>query len=105
MSNRDTSAKLRVGIVGMGWVATARHIPAFKRDGRSTIEAVLDRDRSKAESAARRFRIPRFFNRLEEFLQAPLDVVSVCTPPWTHASLVEAAIRAGKHILVEKPMT
>jgi len=71
----------------------------------ATVKALFDRDRSKTESAAKRFRIPHCFNRLEEFLQAPLDVVSVCTPPGAHASLVEAAIRAGKHVLVEKPMT
>ena len=96
---------VRVGVVGAGWVATQRHIPAFNKDSRSSVVALLDRDRSHAESIARKFRIPRFFNQLEDFLQESLDVVSICTPPWTHASLAEAAIRAGKHVLVEKPMT
>ncbi len=105
ISRRISSAPVRVGVVGTGWVATARHIPAFKRDGRSTIVALLDRDRSQAESVARKFRIPQSFNRMEDFLETPLDVVSICTPPWTHAPLVEAAIRTGKHVLVEKPMT
>ena len=105
MRKSDTSGKVRVGVVGTGWVATARHIPAFKRDGRTNLVALLDRDRSRAESTARRFRIPQSFDSLEEFLREPLDVVSVCTPPWTHASLIEAAVRAGKHVLVEKPMT
>jgi len=100
-----TSRQVRVGIAGSGWVATARHMPAFKRDGRAILQALLHRDRSGAESAAKRFRIPHSCDRLEEFLQEPLDVVSVCTPPTVHSSLVEAALRAGKHVLVEKPMT
>ena len=105
MNYRHASGQARVGVVGGGWVATARHIPAFQRDGRATVEALFDRNRSKAESIAKRSRIPRCFDRLEEFLQEPLDIVSVCTPPKAHALLVEAALRASKHVLVEKPMT
>lgn len=105
VSSRNGSERARVGIVGGGWVATARHIPAFGRDGVATVAALLDRDRGRGESVATRFRIPRYFDSLEEFLRDDLDVVSVCTPPEAHAEVVEAALRAGKHVLVEKPMT
>ncbi len=101
----DVQKRVRVGIVGTGWVALKRHIPAFKRDSRATLSAILGREPTSTESVARRFRISRSFTSLEKFLEEPLDVVSVCTPPGTHAWLVEAAIRAGKHVLVEKPMT
>ncbi len=97
--------RLRVGIIGTGWVATERHIPAFKRDSRTSLNAVLGDHLNSTESVAQRFKISRSFTSLEEFLAEPLDVVSVCTPPQTHVSLVDAAIRAGKHVLVEKPMT
>ena len=105
MSHSNVSTPVRVGVMGAGWVARERHIPAFKRDGRCNVTMLFDQDYSQAESVARKFRVPRFVNRLEDFLQEPLDVVSICTPPWTHAPLIEAAIRAGKHVLVEKPMT
>jgi scyllo-inositol 2-dehydrogenase (NADP+) len=101
----DLQKRVRVGIVGTGWVALKRHIPAFKRDSRATLSAILGREPTSTESVARRFRISRSFISLEKFLKEPLDMVSVCTPPGTHARLVEAAIRAGKHVLVEKPMT
>jgi scyllo-inositol 2-dehydrogenase (NADP+) len=91
--------------MGTGWVALKRHIPAFKRDSRASLNAVLGRELEIVAATSRRFGIPRSFVSLEEFLKEPLDVVSVCTPPATHALLVEAAIRAGKHVLVEKPMT
>ena len=86
-------------------MATERHIPAFKRDKRAFLNAVLGHELASTEATARRFGISRSFLSLEEFIMEPLDIVSVCTPPATHASLVEAAIRAGKHVLVEKPMT
>ncbi|MBI2855961.1 MAG: Gfo/Idh/MocA family oxidoreductase [Chloroflexi bacterium] len=97
--------RLRVGVVGAGWVATKRHIPAFKRSGEATLDAVLDPNPARAEAVARRFRIPRSFSSLERFLEEPLDAIAVCTPPMTHGSLIEAALRAGRHVLVEKPMT
>lgn len=97
--------RVRVGVVGTGWVATARHIPAFKRDRRAVLEAVLDPNLSKAEATAKRFGIPRSFNHLDAFLDERLDAVALCVPPREHASLIEAALGAGKHVLVEKPMT
>jgi len=105
MSYHKVSTPVRVGIVGTGWVARERHIPAFKRDSRCTITTLFDPDYSRAELTARKFRIPRFVNRLDDFLKEPVDVVSICAPPGAHASLIEASIRAGKHVLVEKPMT
>ena len=105
MSLYTASKRARVGVVGGGWVATARHIPVYERDGLATVEALLDPDQHKGESTVRRFGIPHYYDRLDEFLHDHLDVVSVCTPPWAHAQVVEAALRAGKHVLVEKPMT
>lgn len=105
MNDIIKSGKIRVGIVGAGWVSTMRHIPSFKRDKRAVVSAVLDRNPAKAEMTARKFRIPHYFEKLEDFLQEPLDVVSVCTPPFMHTPVVSEALRAGKHVLVEKPMT
>ena len=105
MNHDDLSMPVRVGVIGTGWVAKERHIPAFIRDDRCSVTMLFDQNHSQAESVARKFRIPRFTSRLEDFLQEPLDVVSICTPPWTHASLIETVIRSGRHVLVEKPMT
>lgn len=99
------SLPIKVGIIGPGWVATARHIPVYKRDKRAEIIAVFDRDHSKAQSAAKDTGIHSAFDNLEDFLQQPLDTISICTPPWVHASMIKAAINAGIHVLVEKPMT
>jgi scyllo-inositol 2-dehydrogenase (NADP+) len=95
---------LTVGVIGAGWVATARHIPSFQRDGRVRVEAILDPDLTRAREAARRCHIPHTYGEMSDFLAHGLDVVSICTPPWTHAPLAIEALRRGCHVLVEKPM-
>jgi len=99
------SAKLlTVGVIGAGWVATARHIPSFQRDHRTRVEALLDSDPERAQEVARRYHIPHAYGELSDFLAHGPDVVAICTPPWTHAPLAIEALRRGCHVLVEKPM-
>ena len=95
----------RVGVAGIGWVATNRHLPSYKKDKRVTIQAVMAPDQSKADKAAKRFKVPRSFNNIDQLLEEPLHTVSLCTPPQSHAFLIEKALRSGKNVLVEKPMT
>jgi len=95
---------LAVGVIGAGWVATARHIPSFQRDGRVRVEALLEPAPQRARDAARRYHIPHTYGELTPFLAHGLDVVAICTPPWTHAPLAIEALRRGCHVLVEKPM-
>jgi len=85
-------------------VATARHIPSFQRDARVRVEALLDPAFERAQEVARRYHIPRTYGELPDFLAHGLDVVAICTPPWTHAPLAIEALRRGSHVLVEKPM-
>jgi scyllo-inositol 2-dehydrogenase (NADP+) len=95
---------LTVGVIGAGWVATARHIPSFQRDGRVRVEALLDPAPERAREVAQRCHIPHTYGQLSDFLAHGLDVVAICTPPWTHAPLAIEALRRGCHVLVEKPM-
>ncbi len=105
MKMRSSAPQVKVGIIGTGWVATERHIPSFQRDRRAETVAILDRNREKVDSVARQFGISASFDDIDKFLEQPMDVVAVCTPPQAHALVVEAAVKAGKHVLVEKPMT
>jgi scyllo-inositol 2-dehydrogenase (NADP+) len=95
---------LRVGVVGAGWVATARHIPSFRRDPRVRLEALLDASPERARAAAHRWGVPHAYHELSEFLAHKLDVVTICTPPWTHGPIAIEALQRGRHVLVEKPM-
>jgi predicted dehydrogenase len=95
---------LKVGIVGSGWAAANRHIPAFKKDSRVKIVGVENPNIQEAKRLARKFHVPNFFGSLREMLDYGVDIVSVCTPPYTHAELSIEAMEGGCHVLVEKPM-
>lgn len=94
---------IRVGVVGAGWVARERHIPAFKRDPRARLIAIADHSPERAQTIAKKHGIP-FHSGNPADLFGRVDAVSICAPPWAHAELAIAALRSGCHVLVEKPM-
>jgi scyllo-inositol 2-dehydrogenase (NADP+) len=99
-----TARPIRVGICGTGWVATARHIPSYRRLDGVDVAAVYDRKEDRADEVAREHRIPATFSSLEAFLASGLDLISICTPPWTHAEIATRASAEGIHVFTEKPM-
>lgn len=94
----------QIGVIGCGWVGTERHIPSYKADSRATIQAVYDHNPTKAQNTAEKQDIPHSYSSVEEFLEQDLDIVSICTPPWTHAELTIQALNSGCNVLSEKPM-
>ncbi|MEM2931102.1 MAG: Gfo/Idh/MocA family oxidoreductase [Thermoproteota archaeon] len=94
---------MNVGVVGCGGQGLA-HLECFLKDGRVKIAAVCDVDEARAKEAAKRFNA-EYYTSYEKFLKHPnLDVVSIATPNYMHASQTIAALNAGKHVLCEKPM-
>ncbi|MCX7390992.1 MAG: Gfo/Idh/MocA family oxidoreductase [Planctomycetota bacterium] len=98
---------LTVGIVGTGWVAGA-HIDAFRSIPDCTIVAVSSRslDKAKAKIATHSIAGARAYDRYEDLLNHDgLDIVSICTPHPSHPAETIAAAKAGKHIVIEKPVS
>ena len=97
--------KYNVGIIGYGWVATA-HIAAINATQQAQVTAVYSsRKLDSAELCARHGGKIVAFNDLNALLAGEnLHAVSVCSYPYQHAGHVIAAARAGKHIIVEKPL-
>jgi predicted dehydrogenase len=97
--------KLNVGIIGYGWVATA-HIAAINATAHAQVTAVhSSRPVDPAVLDARHGPGIRFFENLENLLSDPsIDVISICSYPWLHAGHAQAAARAGKHLIIEKPV-
>ncbi|HEX4014459.1 MAG TPA: Gfo/Idh/MocA family oxidoreductase [Candidatus Cybelea sp.] len=92
---------LRTGIVGAGFGAYA-HLPALKHHPRFEVVAIASP--AKAHDVARREQIPHSFRSCQEMLAGcELDVVTIASPPFTHAEDVLAALAANKHVLCEKP--
>ena len=94
-----------VGIIGYGWVASA-HIPALQATGRARITSILSaRPLDEAKLSAQHGGPIRVFRDLDAFLAQPdMQVVSVCSYPQDHARQAIAAARAGKHLIIEKPV-
>lgn len=93
-----------IGIIGCGRIAQWRHIPEYAANDQVRLTAFYDLDWSRADALARQYG-GRAYRRVEELLADPdVDAVSVCTANNAHASLSVAALRAGKHVLCEKPM-
>ena len=93
-----------VGIVGCGAIASIAHLPALRGLGVPIVGAA-DLDASRREAVAARFSIERRYASFDELVADPaVDVVAVCVPPQAHVEVALAALAAGKHVLVEKPV-
>lgn len=95
--------KLRVAVVGAGYVAT-HHLAALSRLDFVEIVGLCDSNRGAAEALAARFGVGRVVGSLAELADAQPNVVYVLTPPASHATLAIQAMDMGCHVLVEKPM-
>lgn len=104
----DTSKKVKIGIIGTGWIAES-HINSYKKMPDVEIVAMADLIPGKAEAFAKKFGIEncRFYENDEALLTAEkdLDGVSICTYNGTHASCTIHALNAGVNVMLEKPFT
>jgi predicted dehydrogenase len=95
---------IRIGIVGCGLFGES-HLQAFRAIQGIEIAAVFDISTERASALAREFGVPRVAHSLEDLCQDPtLQAVDVITPEETHRIPVLTALRAGKHVFVEKPL-
>jgi len=98
---------LRVAIIGTGNIS-ATHIEAYLEfPERCRIVALCDIDPQKSEKIAERYNLSsvKIADSHKTILDsADFDLVSICTPPYTHAEITIDCLNAGKHVIVEKPM-
>jgi 2-alkyl-3-oxoalkanoate reductase len=103
MARSQISQPIRVGIVGAGFIARF-HAQALKKLPGVTLEAVCDRDQTRAATLQQAFRIPRLFTSIAAMSRGVvLDAVHVLVPPAAHANTAMDCLDKGWHVLVEKP--
>jgi len=96
---------VRVGIVGVGFWSTLTHIPVYQTIPNIEIVAISDIVEERLQRVAHKFGIKKAYRDFARMLESEdLDIVSVCTPPSTHANLSIAAAEHGCNVFVEKPM-
>ena len=98
--------KYNVAVIGYGWVSTA-HIQAINGTALAQVTAVYSsRPQDDAVLSARHGSPIKTYTNLDEILRQPdIHAVSICSYPHQHAQHVVAAAKAGKHIILEKPLT
>jgi len=105
MTGAGFMRKLKVGIVGCGGIANGKHLPAIKRNGNFEIIALCDLIVERAEKAKKEYAADaRIYTDYQELMKEELDAVYVLTPNSSHAPISIAALKAGKHVMCEKPM-
>jgi predicted dehydrogenase len=96
---------LSVGVIGCGRAACELHLPTLRRISEAEVVAVADPDPAARERAGERFGVTRRIGDYRELLgDESIEAICVAAPTDLHAEVTLAALDAGKHVLVEKPL-
>jgi predicted dehydrogenase len=95
---------LNAAIVGLGFVGRA-HLEALRRLG-IPVQGVLGSTPERSKASADSLRLPKAYDSIEELAADPsVQVVHLCTPNYLHFQEASQLLRAGKHVLCEKPLS
>jgi predicted dehydrogenase len=97
---------VKIAILGAGFISDI-HFESYHRFvPNAEVIAVYARKEEKAKAFAAKNRIPKWFTSLDEIIQdSGCDVVDICLPNFLHASATLKAAAAGKHVIIEKPLS
>jgi len=99
-----TNGAIGFGLVGTG-MAGGFHAKELRHVRGGRLVAACSREPSRLQAFAREWEVPRTYTHFSELCRDPaVDVVCVLTPTGTHLEVARAAVAAGKHLLVEKPL-
>ncbi|KPV43929.1 Gfo/Idh/MocA family protein [Alicyclobacillus ferrooxydans] len=103
--------KVRVGIVGLGAIATIAHLKSYAKRDDVEIVAFVDTETDRVQEASVQFGretgrpVPKVYGSFEDMVQShTINAVSICTPNTAHAGYVLQALQYGVDVLVEKPL-
>jgi virulence factor len=94
---------LRVGVIGLGDIATKAYLPVLAARGDVEL-ALMSRNPDTVARVARQYAVRRTSTRLDELLDGGIDAAFVHASTEAHAGLVDRLLRAGIHVLVDKPL-
>lgn len=101
----DAKPPVKIGIVGCGRVTTSIHLPALRFVPAARVVALSDSDPEALDQAGSRFRIQRCVADYRDLLDdQTIDALAICVPAPFHVEIALAALAAGKHLFMEKPL-
>jgi predicted dehydrogenase len=108
MKNYQTQEKIRYAVVGLGHIAQAAVLPAFRHaKSNSTLTALVSGDTEKLNRLGEEYKVEKryLFSEFEEFLnRREVDAIYISAPNLYHRKIMETAARYGVHVLCEKPL-
>lgn len=99
--------KVRYAIVGLGDIAQEAMLPGVAHTGNSVVTAFVTDDPEKARKVGEQYGVERtyHYDQFDEMLRSgEVDAIYLATPNWRHTEFAVPALRAGIHVLVEKPL-
>lgn len=102
-SHLSDTRKIRVGIIGCG--VGQLHLEGFAQDPRVEVVAIAGLDESRCKHLANVHEVPTVYKAYQDLVADPdIEAVTVAVPNFLHAQVALAALDAGKHVMVEKPL-
>lgn len=99
------TSDIRIGMVGAGAIAQVAHLPVLRKMKGVEIAGICDSDGPKARALAQRLGVDGAYTDIEELLEfGRCDAVVICTPNHLHEDHTLAALAAGAHVVVERPI-
>lgn len=95
--------KVKVGIIGLGAIG-AVHTEAYRQTPGAEIKALCDISPARLDEIGNKHNVSARFNDYRDLLKSEVEAVSICVGNALHREVALAALKAGKHILLEKPM-
>ena len=95
---------VKIGVVGIGHIASHRHIPILKKIKNAEVSAFCDVRESILDKYSKEFGVKKSYTSLSDMLKEDIDVVDLTTPPISHFKLGIECMEAGKHVIIEKPL-
>lgn len=94
----------RIGVIGLGKIAQVRHLPEYAAHKDAELAGFYDMNKARTGELAKQYGAKAFGSYEELLADETIDAVSVCVANNAHAPITIAALKAGKHVLCEKPM-
>ena len=99
------ATKVKIGIIGCGAIGLV-HADAYAKVPDAELVAMSDLYSDRLQEKAQKYHVSKIFSDYHQLLADPeIDAVSICVPNYMHAPIAMDAFKAGKHVLLEKPMT